>query len=190
MYYNTVMFRVISEILPLEEPVIVKSILSFLIATPIKSECNNMICYTVKGHLHRHDGPAIIHSNGDTEWFQYGKRHRLNGPAVIMIEMEQWFQFGLLHRLDGPAVIETFTDISKWCVNGRLHRENDKPAYKSPLELQWRKDGKLHRENGPARIQIFYDKSCYKTWYIVGVQHKELCYKNYDNLTINDFSSD
>lgn len=184
------MFRIISEILPLEEPVIVKSVLSFLIPTPVKSECNNMICYTVKGHLHRHDGPAIIHSNGDTEWFQYGKRHRLNGPAVIMIEMEQWFQFGLLHRLDGPAVIETFTDISKWCVNGRLHRENDKPAYKSPLELQWRKDGKLHRENGPARIRIFGDGSCYKTWYIVGVQHKELCYKNYDNLTINDSSSD
>ena len=86
MYYNTVMFRVISEILPLEEPVIVKSILSFLIATPIKSECCRMIRYTVNGRLHRYDGPAVIHSNGDTEWFQYGKRHRLNGPAVVMVK--------------------------------------------------------------------------------------------------------
>lgn len=137
MYYNTVMFRVISEILPLEEPVIVKSILSFLIATPIKSECCRMIRYTVNGRLHRYDGPAVIHSNGDTEWFQYGKRHRLNGPAVVM---NGFYQYGLLHPLGGPAMTEFLIDdgkIFQWWVHGRFHRDGDNPAYMSPLELQW-----------------------------------------------------
>ena len=35
------------------------------------------------GKYHRMDGPAIIWSNGTKEWYQNGKRHREDGPAII-----------------------------------------------------------------------------------------------------------
>jgi hypothetical protein len=55
---------------------------------------DKMITYTVKvgenktkhwrlnGKLHREDGPAIEHSNGDKYWYLNGKRHREDGPAI------------------------------------------------------------------------------------------------------------
>ena len=44
------------------------------------------------GDLHREDGPAVIYSNGDKEWFLNGKRHREDGPASIEIngDKEWW----------------------------------------------------------------------------------------------------
>jgi hypothetical protein len=35
------------------------------------------------GLLHRDNGPAIQMKNGKQEWFKHGKRHRLDGPAII-----------------------------------------------------------------------------------------------------------
>jgi len=34
-----------------------------------------------KGQLHRLDGPAIEHANGDKEWYKEDKYHRADGPA-------------------------------------------------------------------------------------------------------------
>ena len=39
------------------------------------------------------------------EWFQDGKLHRLDGPAIEWANGdEHWYQEGKLHRLDGPAI--------------------------------------------------------------------------------------
>jgi len=34
------------------------------------------------GKLHRDDAPAMIYNNGTKIWYQHGKRHRTDGPAV------------------------------------------------------------------------------------------------------------
>ena len=40
------------------------------------------------------DLPAIEYANGDKEWWFYGKRHRDNGPAVIIGDKQYWFKYG------------------------------------------------------------------------------------------------
>jgi hypothetical protein len=36
----------------------------------------------LNGKLHREDGPAIEHSDGDKAWYLNGQLHRENGPAL------------------------------------------------------------------------------------------------------------
>lgn len=86
--------------------------------------------------LHRPDGPAVIHPNGDYEWYLGGKRHRVGGPALQKNECEQWFIDGKCHREDGPAFI--YYDHFTYGYNGGFK--------------QWYKEGKLHRVDGPARL--------------------------------------
>ena len=40
------------------------------------------------------DSPAVEYSNGDKEWWVDGKRHRENGPAVIIGNKQYWFENG------------------------------------------------------------------------------------------------
>jgi len=56
--------------------------------------------------LHREDGPAIEHINGDVEYYQNGLRHRDDGPALS-------FNFGEHQEywLNGKQV--TKQDINK-----------------------------------------------------------------------------
>ena len=44
--------------------------------------------------LHRSKFPAIEYANGDKEWWYNGKRHRLDGPAVIYGDKKFWFENG------------------------------------------------------------------------------------------------
>ena len=44
--------------------------------------------------LHRRDLPAVEYPNGDQEWWLWGKRHRLDGPAVIIGNKQFWFEEG------------------------------------------------------------------------------------------------
>lgn len=37
----------------------------------------------MNGKVHKEDGPAVIYSDGDTEWYINGKLHRTDGPAVL-----------------------------------------------------------------------------------------------------------
>jgi hypothetical protein len=79
------------------------------------------------GKRHRLDGPAWIHPDGSQEWHQNGKRHRLDGPAVIWADGYQvWYQDGMVHRLDGPAMIYHSGD-QLWYQEGLCHRV-DGPA--------------------------------------------------------------
>ena len=78
----------------------------------------NSIVICKNGVLHRHDGPAIIYSNGSKEWYKYGKRHRDDGPAVIDSDGYQvWYKNGLRHREDGPAIIRS-DGYKAWYKNG------------------------------------------------------------------------
>jgi hypothetical protein len=44
------------------------------------------------GKLHREDGPAIRYADGYEEWYLYGQRHRVDGPAVICSDgKEEWW---------------------------------------------------------------------------------------------------
>jgi hypothetical protein len=43
--------------------------------------------------------------SGTKAWYQYGKRHRLDGPASEVFDgSKAWYQDGNRHRIDGPAV--------------------------------------------------------------------------------------
>tara|TARA_R110000851_G_scaffold328860_1_gene500253 strand:- start:363 stop:707 length:345 start_codon:yes stop_codon:yes gene_type:complete len=57
------------------------------------------------GKYHRDDGPALEYADGRLCWYKHGKRHRYDGPALEYADgSKQWYQHGLRHRADGPAV--------------------------------------------------------------------------------------
>jgi hypothetical protein len=63
-----------------------------------------------------------VGDNGDCEWYQNDKRHRLDGPAIECANGDRyWYQNGKLHRADGPA-IEYANGTRYWYQNGKLHR--------------------------------------------------------------------
>lgn len=90
--------------------------------------------------LHRLDGPAVELDNV-LVWFQNGKVHRDDGPAIVYLEwgdtnpnydtIEEWHQYGILHRTTGPAIIYV-NGSYEWVQNGRLHREDGPAQYWSP----------------------------------------------------------
>ena len=63
------------------------------------------------------------------EWYQNGKYHRTDGPAIITYHMngeiacKEWLLNEKLHRTDGPAIIDYNLngkiDIEYWILNGR-----------------------------------------------------------------------
>jgi len=70
--------------------------------------------------LHRVDGPAWISGvNGHQEWYLHGKRHRVDGPAIIdATGLQEWYLHGQGHRVDGPAHIGASGSLV-WYVQGR-----------------------------------------------------------------------
>ena len=73
--------------------------------------------------LHCDDGPAVVYANGQKEWYQFGKLHRLDGPAIECVSIKEYWEYGKRHRLNGPAVIK-YDNIRYWYQFGKLHREN------------------------------------------------------------------
>ena len=77
------------------------------------------------GKLHRDDGPAIENANGDKYWYQNSKLHRLDGPAVEYASgTKYWYQNGKLHHDDGPA-IEYANGDKHWYINGKELTEEE-----------------------------------------------------------------
>lgn len=113
------------------------------------------VAWTLRGRLHRQDGPAVIYDDGNYEWYCHGQVHRDNGPAVKHDGKHEWYQHDELHREDGPAV-EIFNGpqagLLQWMQQGKRHRD-DGPAYVHPDGTQeWWCRGQQHREDGPAVI--------------------------------------
>lgn len=68
-------------------------------------------------------------------------------------DTEYWYWNGKLHREnDKPAIIQG-NFMKAWYLNGVLHRDDDKPAYiAKDGVIRWHRDGDLHRDNGPAYL--------------------------------------
>jgi hypothetical protein len=77
------------------------------------------------GKLHRIDGPAIEEGWGTKEWYQNGKLHRIDGPAIEKPwGTRLWYKNGELHRIDGPAI--EFNDITiGWYIGGKEYSEDE-----------------------------------------------------------------
>ena len=74
---------------------------------------------------HRLDGPAWEETNGYKRWYQNGKCHREDGPAVEYANGDkEWYQNGKCHRLDGPAV-EYANGDKRWCIDGKRLTEEE-----------------------------------------------------------------
>ena len=77
------------------------------------------------------DLPAIMHANGDQEWFKHGKRHR-DG--------------------DLPAIMHANGD-QEWYKDDKRHRDGDLPAIIYADGAQsWFKYEVQHRDVGPAHV--------------------------------------
>jgi len=76
------------------------------------------ITYYRDGKRHRLDGPAVI-ANGFSEWWQNGELHRVGGPAIesSVCTDKFWYKHGKLHRMDGPASI--LLDDPQWFIHGK-----------------------------------------------------------------------
>lgn len=53
----------------------------------IKYDDNNLV--------HCDDGPAIYYPNGSLAYYNHGKKHNLNGPAIICGKSEEYFVNGI-----------------------------------------------------------------------------------------------
>lgn len=105
---------------------------------------------------------------GFEEWWNNGKLHREDGPAVVNQSGNFWYFDGILHRRDGPA-IELNDGEKKWYFKGNLNRL-DGPAWIWPNgDSYWFLDNQMHREDGPAIECVDGNK----WWYIRGVEVTE-----------------
>jgi hypothetical protein len=87
-------------------------------------------------------------------------------------ELDKWFWSDLIiqkpHRLHGPAI--RGDDRMIWCVNGRLHRERDRPAIiTAGGDSQWWVNGRQHR-GGSQPAVLHSDGSA--EWWFQGVRHR------------------
>ena len=102
------------------------------------------------GQYHRVNGPAFTNSRGVRAWYLNGRRHRLDGPAVIWPSgREEWCVDDVWHRTGGPAFTNS-CGARRWYLNGRQHRL-DGPAVIWPNgREEWCVDDVWHRTDGPA----------------------------------------
>jgi hypothetical protein len=71
------------------------------------------------GRLHREDGPAVIHTDGNQTWYLNGRLHREDGPAYVGYDgTEYWCKNGKFNREDGPAII-CHNGTQDWYLNDK-----------------------------------------------------------------------
>ena len=75
------------------------------------------------GKLHNESGPAIVWSDGDTEYYIHGKRHNESGPAIVRPSgSKSYYIHGKLHNESGPAIV--YPDGYKaYYIHGERHNE-------------------------------------------------------------------
>jgi hypothetical protein len=144
-----------------------------------------------KGELHRENGPALIHTNGDTYWYLNGKYHREDGPAILYEPGTKSFYLDNVSipeakfrdsmkktSLNADGTTSTATIDRDWNISwkneqNKYHRE-DGPAFIAVNgNRQWARNGKFHREDGPAIENIDGGHS----WYLNGTHYPEKKWK-------------
>ncbi len=133
--------------------------------------------YTLKGQLHRTDGPAYEHPDGYKQYWLNDHLHRTDGPAVIHPDgykdyyingietTEQEFLAQIKPKSEPP--IPNYDNVSsnrfytQYTLNNNLHR-TDGPAHERPdgYKEYWLY-GKLSRIDGPAVIHSDGTKKYY-----------------------------
>lgn len=108
-------------------------------------ESDSFVFENNKKEIHRNNGNPAIVTKSLRAWYKNGKRHRNNGrPALIRSEYE----------LKHIQYINSKQSLEEYWVNNCLHRENDLPAVIfNEKHSYWYIEGKLHRnKNKPAVI--------------------------------------
>lgn len=137
------------------------------------------------GLLHREDGPAVIRSNGDVEYWINGKQMsdgeylKLTGAEEEDIQLMK--DFGLFEMLilekSSVKTVRPFgkSQIEEWRnSDNQLHREDGpaKTVYGETGDIEqeyWYINNRLHREDGPAVNHV----GRVKKWFIDGKMHRE-----------------
>ena len=97
--------------------------------------------------IHRVDGPAVEHANGDKYWYICGKLHRVDGPAGEYTNGDKrWYLNDKLHRVDGPAV-EYVSGYKSWWLNGKLNRVDGHAIEYADGDKEWYLDGVEYTES-------------------------------------------
>ena len=92
--------------------------------------------YNQQDQLHRDDGPAVEHSNGDKYWYQHDILHRDDGPAVEYANgNKEWYQHDQLHREDGPA-IEFIDGKKEWWIKGKQPKVSSQEEFERYIKLK------------------------------------------------------
>jgi hypothetical protein len=100
-----------------------------------------------------------------------GRRVFLDYATEIVADdyWKRYFLFGRIHRNhidDLPAAVKMNTRLCDiYYYNGRIHRNNDKPAIMHANgSVEWYKHGKRHRENNMYAV-LSYDDNKKEWWY-------------------------
>ena len=73
--------------------------------------------WRLNAKIEKQHGPTVIFNNNIESWFLEEEPHRFVKPSLFCEnEYEAWHQFGKLHRIDGPAV--NWYGEKKWYQNG------------------------------------------------------------------------
>ena len=72
------------------------------------------------------ESTLAIDEYGNKRWINtYGNYHRLDGPAIILLNgYKRWCVNGIIHREDGPAIVR-IDGIKEWCLNGILYKTKE-----------------------------------------------------------------
>jgi len=93
-------------------------------------------CWYQNGKRHRDDGPAVEHPTGIKVWWVNGKLHREDGPAYEgMNGYQEWWINGRLHRLDGPAY-EGIDNIKYWYYEGKRINCKSQEEFEKLIKLK------------------------------------------------------
>jgi hypothetical protein len=88
------------------------------------------------GKHHREDGPAVERADGRKFWYQNGKLHRLDGPAIEDADGNKyWYQDDQYHRVDGPA-IEYVDGYKEWYINNIKIKCSTQEDFEKLLKLK------------------------------------------------------
>lgn len=145
------------------------------------------------GILHREDGPALIHNNGQAEWYLFGEEISPLKWALTLgftgetpwvesrghscHDARAFWKEGLLHREDGPAIFHEAGWV-KWYLEGKqildeagwglCTKFNGVIECPNGYRSFWKK-GLLHNESGPARFSRgIYHGHDPTEWYLEG----------------------
>lgn len=143
---------------------------------PAVIDANGSEAWFINNHPHRDgDEPAAIWGTGTKEYYKHGLRHRDDDkPAVIDERRNQreWWWKGRRHREDGPAIIMPHRE--EWWEHGGRHRIGAPAIYRTDEQMneEWWENGGLHRQNGPARTYRDYTGELRFGWNLRGKNYR------------------